>query len=69
MDFAVSAFQKVKQSENINRYLARTLKKLRNMIETVIPIIVGSLGTFHKRPRLEELEIGGIIGTIQNKHC
>ena len=48
-DFVVQADHRVimKESEKINKYLdlARELKKLKNV--TVIPIIVGVLGTVH----------------------
>ena len=41
--------------------LARELKKLWNMRVTVIPMIIGALGTVPKGlvRRLEELEVGG----------
>ena len=63
LDFAVSTDHKVKikESETLDKYLdlAREWKKLRNMRVTVIPIVVGVLGTapkgFEKGP--EELEI------------
>ena len=49
VDFAVSADYKVKlkESEKKDKYLdlARELKKLRNMKVTVIPIVIGTLGT------------------------
>ena len=49
--------------EKIDKYLdlARKLKKVRNMKVTVIPIVVGSLGTvlISIEKRLEELEIRG----------
>ena len=52
MDFAVPADHKVKikQNEKINKYLnlARELKKLWNTKMTVIPIVVGALGTVLK---------------------
>ena len=54
---------KIKQSEKIHKYLdfARELKKkkLWNMSVTVIPIVVGVLGTVYKslERELEELEI------------
>ena len=67
MDFAVPADHKVKIKENEKRDkyldLARELKKKKNfwnMKETVIPIIIGVLGTVPK----EELEIGGRTETI-----
>ena len=52
---------KLKESEKKNNYLAlaRELKKLWNMKVTVIPIVVGALGTVTKVlvKGLEELEI------------
>ena len=52
VDFAVPAdhWVKLKESEKKEEYLhlARELKKLRNMNETVIPIVVGALGTVIK---------------------
>ena len=49
MDFAVPADHKVKlkESEKRDKYLdfARELKKLWNMKDIVIPIVIGALGT------------------------
>ena len=47
--------------------LARQLRKVWNMGVTVILVVTGTLGTVPKRSerRLEELEIGGRIETIQ----
>ena len=63
MNFAVQADHKVKLKENEKRDkyldLARELENLRNKKVTLIPIVIGALG------RLEELEIGGQIETIQ----
>ena len=60
---------KFEESEKGNKYLdlARELRELWNMKVTVIPIIIGALGTVPKClvRRLEELEIGGRIETIQ----
>ena len=52
VDFAVPADYRVKlkESEKKDMYLdlARVLKKLWNMKLTIIPIVVGALGTFTK---------------------
>ena len=52
MNFAVPADYRVKlkESEDKNKYLdlARELKKLWNMKVTVIPILIGALGTVTK---------------------
>ena len=52
---------KIKEIEKRDKYLdlARELKKLWNMKVTVIPIVIGALGTIPKGlvKRLEELEI------------
>ena len=52
MDFAVPADHRVKmkEREKISKFLdlVRKLKKLLNMTVTVIPIIVGTLGTVIK---------------------
>ena len=47
--------------------LARELKKLWNMKLTVVPVLIGVLGTISKGlvRGLEELETGGLIETIQ----
>ena len=54
----------------MNKYLdiVRKLKKLWNMKMTVIPIEIGALGTKSKGfiRGLEELELGGCAGTMQN---
>ena len=70
-DFAIPAEHgvKMKESEKIDKYLdlARELKKLWNMTVTVVPIMVGALGTVPKglEKRLEELEIRRRIEPIQ----
>ena len=62
MDFAVPADHrlKLKESEKKNKYhnLARELKRLRNMKVTIIPIVIGALGTVTKRlvQGLEEMK-------------
>ena len=52
LDFAVPANHrtKIKESEKRDKYqdLVKRLKKLWNMKVTVIPIVVGTLGTIHK---------------------
>ena len=65
MDFAVPADHRVKlkEGEKKEKYLdlARELKKLWNMKVTVIPIVIGALGTVTKGlvQGLEDLEIRG----------
>ena len=65
MDFTVPADQRIKLKENEkkNKYLtlAWELKKLWNMKLTVIPIIIGTLGTFTDGlvQELEDTEIRG----------
>ena len=64
VDFAVLADNrlKIKENEKRDKYLdlAKELKKLRNMMVTLIPIVIGVLGTIPKGliKGLEELEIG-----------
>ena len=71
VDFAVLADHrvKVKESEKNDKYLdlARGLKKLWNMKVTVVPIVIGLLGTVTKGlvKGLEDLEIRGQVETIQ----
>ena len=52
MDFAVPADHRknLKESENKDKYLdlARELKKLGNMKVTIVPIVIGALGTITK---------------------
>ena len=47
--------------------LARELKKLLNMMVTIIPIVIGAFGTVTKGllKGLEDLEVGGRAETIQ----
>ena len=73
MDFAVLADHyrvKIKESENMNKYLdlVSKLKKSWNMKVTLISIVVGVLETVLSdlENRLDELEIRGRIETIQN---
>ena len=59
----------MKESEKIDKYLdlARELKRLWDMKMTVIPTIVGTLGTILKslEKSLKDLEIRGRIKIIQ----
>ena len=71
MDFAVSAdiTMKIKENEkrNKNHDLARESRNQWNMSMTVMPNVIGALGTVSKglERGLEELEIGGRAKTIQ----
>ena len=71
MDFAFPAnhSEKIKVSEKIDKNLdlGREKRKLWNMNMTMIPIVTGALGMIPKslERRLEELEIGGRIETIE----
>ena len=60
---------KLKESEKKNKYLnlGRELKKLWNMKVTIIPIVIGALGTFTKRmiQGFEVLEITGRVEIVQ----
>ena len=69
--FAVPVDHRInlKESEKTDKYLdlARELKKLWNMKVTIVPIVVGALGTITEGllKGLEDLEVGGRIETIQ----
>ena len=71
VDFAVPADHRInlKESEKKDMYLdlARELKKLWNMKVTIVPIVIGALGTITKGllKGLEDLEVGGPVETIQ----
>ena len=71
VDFAVPADYRInlKESEKKDKYLdlARELKKLCNMKVTIVPIVIGALGTITKGllKGLEDLEVGGRVETIQ----
>ena len=71
VDFAVPANHRInlKESEKKDKYLdlARELKKLWNMKVTIVPIVIGALGTITKGllKGLENLEVGGRVETIQ----
>ena len=58
-----------KESAKKDKYLdlARELKKLWNMKVTIVPIVIGALGTVTKGllKGLEDLEVGGLVETIQ----
>ena len=69
--FAVPANHRInlKECEKKDKYLdlARELKKLWNMKVTIVPIVIGAFGTITKGllKGLEDLEVGGRVGTIQ----
>ena len=65
VDFSILVDHIVKLKKCEKRYLnySRELKKLWNMKVTIIPIIIGALGTVTKE--LENLEIAGRVETIQ----
>ena len=71
VDFGVPADQRInlKESEKKDKYLdlARELKKLWNMKVTIVPIVIGVLGTITKGllKGLEDLKIGERVETIQ----
>ena len=71
VDFAVPADHRInlKECEKKDKYfdLARELKKLWNMKVTVVPIVIGALGTITTGllKDLEDLEVGGWVETIQ----
>ena len=71
VDFAVPADHRInlKESDKKDKYLdlARELKKLWNMKVTIVPIVIGALGTITKGllKGLEDLEVGGRVETIQ----
>ena len=71
VDFAAPANHRInlKESEKKDKYLdlARELKKLWNMKVTIVPIVIGALGTITKRllKGLKDLEVGGRVETIQ----
>ena len=71
VDFALSADNIInpKECEKKDKYLdlARELKKLWNTKVTIVPIVIGVLGTITKAllKGLEDLEVGGRVETIQ----
>ena len=71
VDFAAPADHRInlKEGEKKDKYLdlARELKKLWNMKVTIVPIVIGALGTVTKGllKGLEDLEVGGLVEIIQ----
>ena len=71
VDFAVPVDHriKLKECEKKDKYLdlARELKKLWNMLVTIILIVIGAFGTVTKGllKGLENFEVGGRVETIQ----
>ena len=71
VDFAVPVDHriKLKESEKKDKYfdLAREMNMLWNMKVTIVPIVIGALGTITKGllKGLEDLEVGGRVETIQ----
>ena len=71
VDYAVPANHRInlKECEKKDKYLdlARELKKLWNMKVTIVPIVIGALGTITKGllKGLEDLKVGGWVETIQ----
>ena len=70
VDFAVPADHRInlKESEKKDKYfnLARELKKLWNIKVTIVPIVIGALGTITKGllKGLEDLEVGWLVGWL-----
>ena len=62
---------RINLKESVKKYkyldLARELKKRWNMKVSIVPIVIGALGTITKGllKGLEDLEIGGRVETIQ----
>ena len=71
VDFSIPADHRInlKEGEKKDKYfdLARELKKLWNMKVTIVPIVIGALGTITKGllKGLEDLEVGRRVETIQ----
>ena len=70
VDIAVPADHKIKlkECEKKDKYLdPRELKKLWNMLVTIIPIVIGAFGTVTTGllKGLEDLEVGGRVETIE----
>ena len=71
VDFVVPVDHRInlKQCAKKDKYLdlARELKKLWNMKVTIVPIVIGALGTITKGllKDLEDLEVGRRVETIQ----
>ena len=70
-DLAVPADHRIipKESEKKDKYLdlAKELKKQWNMKVSIVPIVIGALGTITKGllKSLEDLEVGGRVEIIQ----
>ena len=71
VDIAVPSDHRInpKECEKRDKYLdlARELKKLWNMKVIIIPIVIGAFSTITKGllKGLEDLEVGGLVETIQ----
>ena len=71
VDFAVPAYHRIKlkgcKKKDTYLDLARELKKLWNMQVTIIPIVIGAIGTVTKGllKGLEDFEVGRLVETIQ----
>ena len=71
VDFAVPVDHriKLKECEKKDNYLdlAKELKKLWNMKVTIVPIVIGALGTITKglSKGQEDLEVGGRVEIMQ----
>ena len=68
VDFAVSADHRInlKECEKKDKYLDLA-RELGNMKVTIMPIVIGALGTISKGllKGLEDLEVGGRVDIIQ----
>ena len=75
IDFAVPADHRVNMKEGEKKYkyldLAREFKKLWNMKVTIVPIVIGALGTVTKGllKGLKDLEVGGRVELPKRQHC
>ena len=67
VDFAVPVDHRINLKESEKKDLARELKELWNMKVTIVPIVIGALGSITEGllKGLEDLEIGGRVETIQ----
>ena len=65
----ITEFYNNNNNNNNNKYLdlSRELKKLWNMEITIVPIVIGALGTITKGllKGQEDLKVGGRVKTIQ----
>ena len=66
-DFAVPPNHRINMKESEKKDLARELKKLWNMKVTIVPVVIGALGTITKGllKGPGDLEVGGRVETIQ----